>query len=506
MTIAPPAVEAVPAKAVERRSVHIGLRALAACGPMVVSFALLHLWLGKSIVDYLPVQSDDLSYWHQASSFAEVGFGNGYYTYEELPAALPSAYGAWGPMFPLLYGALLFLIGTVTPTSVVLLILVLFGALVFGALLTARPTVRQTVVVGLVLASYPPLLVYLPGGMQEPLHHAFAVLIAAAFLRLLNGHRHAFALLCGILVSASLFRPTWSFLLLPATVLAVRGRPRVAALKALAAACSAVAALSALFPLWAAPYPYGVSYRATHADGWHHKAAVLFHNVKHNAHLLVQPGEWVLRIGPPQFFALVLVGLMALFLLWRKRSALTGVVLLALALPAAFVVLVYGVDNSTRTLSPHLLFAAVLVCLSVDVVPVAIGFLALNLVMGMLVKPDFLLYNRPNYTASRASVDEVRPILAEHLKYRPGADPWCNTLLDSARVPFQYQLAAVPAGFGISVDIDHSLTGPVKSAYVLAKAPAADWLRSYGTNLERLVDTAQGTLYRNAGSPCFFTR
>jgi hypothetical protein len=504
MTIAPPAVEAVPTKAVERRSVHIGLRVLAACGPMVVSFALLHLWLGRSIVDYVPVQSDDLSYWHQASSFARVGFGNGYYTYEELPAALPSAYGAWGPMFPMVYGALLFLTGTVTPASVVLLNLVLFGALVFVALLMARPTVRQTVVVGLVLASYPPLLVYLPGGMQEPLHHAFAVLIAAAFLRLLNGHRHALATLCGIVVIASLFRPTWSFLLLPATFLAVRGKPRVVALKALAAACSAVAALSALFPLWAAPYPYGVSYRATHADGLQHKASVLFHNVKHNLHLLVQPGEWVLRIGAPQFFALVLVGLVALFLLWRKRSVpLTGVVFLALALPAVFVVLVYGVDNSTRTLSPHLLFAAVLVGLTVDVVPVAIGFLALNLAMGVLVKPDFLLYNRPNYTAAKATIDEVRPILAEHLKYRPDADPWCNTLLDSARVPFQYQLAAVPAGFGISVDIDHSLTGPVKSAYVLAKEPAADWLRSYGTRLERIADTPQGTLYRNAGSPCF---
>jgi hypothetical protein len=483
--------------------------------PVALVLGLLRLLLGASLSRYLPIQSDELSYWHQIATFARAGFGNGYYSYQELTPPALSAYGAWGPVFPSLYGTVLGLVG-VSTVSVVRLNLVLFTVGVAGALVIARPDARRLVVIALSLLTFTPMLLFLPSGMQEPLHLALAVALAALFHRLLHDgpaarRTHAVRLV-GLIVLAALLRPTWGLLLIPVALAATIGWPGRRRLWAFGGAAGAALALGVLFSVWSAPYPYLAVGRLRNAASVSARLDVVRHNVWRNLSLLVAPKDRLLQTNVAQHYVVltvmvVLTGLIA----WALRTRTPGLALtagiagLAVALPLGLVTVLYDMFPGTRVLAAHLLFAVVLLGLSPSRPALAVPVLVM--VSFLVALPwfhrDFVAWDGTNFRGDRRTVAAFHREVAEALVYRPGADRWCNTVLAATDSRFFYQLLGIPAGFGVSVDLDHEFTGPLRSAYVIATDRVVPHLPGRGAGLEPIVHTRQGTLYRNRNSPCF---
>src|SRR5262249_13863578 len=123
-----------------------------------------------------------------------------------------SPFGAHGPAYPALYGSL-----PLSEVEAHAFFLALAGAAWF---FLARPSPPVATLAGLLLATFWPLWLFLPSAMQEPLHVAFAMLLAG-----LSPKRAAFAV--AVLV-ASLLRASWALVLVPYALSAFPRRRAVA--------------------------------------------------------------------------------------------------------------------------------------------------------------------------------------------------------------------------------------------------------------------------------------
>lgn len=80
--------------------------------PALLVISILHFRYGTNIYEHVPVWNDEVGYWHQAATFAAVGFQGGYYSYNENTArATWTRFGVHGPWYPMLYGTLGRLLG-----------------------------------------------------------------------------------------------------------------------------------------------------------------------------------------------------------------------------------------------------------------------------------------------------------------------------------------------------------------------------------------------------------
>ncbi|MFZ2879145.1 MAG: hypothetical protein WA009_06365, partial [Phototrophicaceae bacterium] len=66
------------------RLVLIVLTLCVALVPAIMAAALLRQYNQATLFDLIPAQSDEIMFWRQSATFAEVGFAGGYYTAYEL--------------------------------------------------------------------------------------------------------------------------------------------------------------------------------------------------------------------------------------------------------------------------------------------------------------------------------------------------------------------------------------------------------------------------------------
>jgi hypothetical protein len=514
VAVEPPVAEPAKLRPLRRE---LPLYCLIAALPPVLGLAVLHVWLHKGLSNYMPVLSDDLYYWHQIVSFSKVGFGNGYYTYQELMAPGITPYGFWGPMLPMLYGTAVAVVG-VSYTVVVKLNMVVLAAAIVAALVITRPSRTRLLLVGLVLATATPTLFYLLGGMQETVHFAFAVLFAALFHRLLQtpAGRRAWpaAWLVTVIGFAALLRATWALLLVPAA-LALGWGNRRRMLGGVTVALVGAGALGLLFPLWSAPFPYDNLDRIRVAPGLGAKLTLLLGNMQTNVGILGTIATRYYQTSVVQRLEAVAILVLAVGLLIRAirrrdqdSAALATVAGLAVLLPFVLVFALYDLGAGTRMIATNLLFVAVLAALSARVrVECALPLLLVvtNLATLSCFHNDVVTSVRYNYAlgANPRTVAGFRAELAGHLTYQPGADRWCNTVLVANSNPFAYPVLAVPPGIGISVDLNQEFAGPLRSGYVLTTDAIRPKLPGGGAQLILLTNTSQGALYRNPASPCY---
>jgi hypothetical protein len=301
-------------------------------------------------------------------------------------------------------------------------------------------------------------------------------------------------------------------LLIPAALVGLRGRRRRMLIGA-GVATVAAAAFGAWFTLWSAPYPYDNLDGMRVAPTLGAEAALMLANLRLNLHTLLQFDG-----GPAQVFIIMRLQAAAASVLllavlgwaWRRRdndaTALAGVATLALLLPLALLIGAYDLAAGTRVIGPHVLLVGALLALNArigwrGVLPVVM--VASQVLSVGAFRDDVRDSSRADYVGvSAASIAAFRSELGGQLRYRPGVDRWCNTVLLSTDEPFFYQLAAIPPGFGVSVDLNHRFAAPLQSAYVLAPDARRAELPEAGTGLIPLVRTSKGTLYRNPASPC----
>ncbi len=487
------------------RNVLLGV--LVAGLPLLLGAGLLWAHWQASYAELVPFWSDELYYWHQAQTWRVAAWSGGYYTVSEhLPRLAWSRFYVWGAFSPALYGAL----GGDSLQSVWR---VNVSALVAGCMLAAAGlSWRRAVMLAVLLAVSPLPLSYMPSSMQELLHVGVALGAAAGFARLLRGERWTRGLLVAWLLAATLLRPTWGLLLLPALVLG-ETRPKQIAARLLAFALL-FGAFSALFQASSAPYPHFRSQFFAQAATPLDALSALWNYVWHNVGLLFGSGT------PTAFWqrahivglVLVLTGVWA----WERRrgtpvltTAEWGLHLFNLLAVYLAVLTLHEVEDGRdyRVLAPHLFFSASLLVLRGRwrvLLPLLLAF-ALSLPDTL---QEYVEFHAPRFKANNTATQLARwqPVIGAYLAYEAGASAWCNTVSASVYYIADFAseaglLLAIPRGMGITwINPDDVPTRFQARYLLLADWDVAAWQARL--NITPMVRVRDGTVYRNLDAAC----
>jgi hypothetical protein len=474
--------------------------------PVALSLLLLRWWLDASLFDYVPVLSDDASYWHQATSFARVGFDHGYYTYQEVPPAIGVG-GPWGPAIAAFVGSVIRLTGLAGKLAAVSVVMIAtFVILAATGLVVARKGVPALLGAGILLTTFGPLILYLGSGMQEPIHLGLAVLLAALFHRQIDQpDRRISVVTVAVILVASLLRPLWALLLLPALLLRWHDTLRQRVLASVVG-LSATASIFILYGAWSARFPGPWSWSIA-GSPLEDAVGIVRENLARNLGSLFRVTGVIYRsaIWQRYFILMVAVGLTVLVFRNRFRGVDRKTALVAwVAIVPAFgmVMLTSDITPHIRVLAPGLLFLSMLALFRGGrwvVIPLMV--VGLNMATWSAFQHDYELLIGHNYAEGDGSISQMRETLAPHLQHEPGADPWCNTVLLSTESAFFFEMAAIDPGIGVSIDLNHEFeTDRIRSKYVIA-TDYAQFLTA--ESFVKIVDAPpRGVLYLNLESDC----
>jgi hypothetical protein len=475
--------------------------ALLAIVPTSIVLALVLALFDAGPRRFLPFWTDEVVYWNEAAVFGDTGFGGGYTVIQEEPArAAFTHFGPHGPVFPAFHGAIAAVWGW-RAYSAFLVNLALVSLAALAWIHGARGGTSAPAV--LVLASFWPLLLYLPTNMQEPTHFAFAFLFALAIDRDARGAAgtRRLAWTAALLAVAALVRPSWALLVLPLFWQTARRSGVRAVVLLLLAAAAATAVAWTAFDVLAAPSPHNTraltrAWLDTPADALAQQLATTTRNLRQYIALDEEGPQIVFR-----YFLALFVALLGIRCVARPADAARALAvetaLLAVVPVLVLVVLVGEVESwrDYRVLAPHLLVALLVL------VPHR-GWERWLWAVTLAALPvhyyGFIDFHRDRFTTDPAPIAAMHDATATTMPFVPGADPWANTITVHAE-QLQFPLLGLPRGIGISYVFDWAnLPDPVRSRYLLLR-PEDEPALSPRVRLVPLSATPLGTLYRNDG-------
>jgi len=286
------------------------------------------------------------------------------------------------------------------------------------------------------------------------------------------------------------------------------------------------------FAYLTAPYPYGfLELLRGGAKGFEEQAQLVGQHALANVRTVITPDGSLLvtdlqRVQHAQVVVILaflcFVALAPLRIVVRRRSGRTGGGSLTTRWPADFplffhvtnlgsiaiaLVLMYDIGSwrDYRTMAPHLLLSVVLFVIMPNRrwLILAILFVLSNLVFTPAFVQDFQTYRASSFSGVSSDVETFGASVESEVRYRPGADPWCNTLLSSwpGGEALPLEILGVPSGIGVSLDYSGGVAAPLKSAYVLTSQENYEILKGQ-TDLVLLTETSHGNLYFNIDSGC----
>lgn len=481
------------------------------CVPLVV-VGLVRGLFGTPLSAFRPVLSDEIYYFHEAHTFGRASFTGGYYTLDERlnPSGI-TPFGPHGAGFVMLYGLVAKVFDWHRHSVLVLNLLAIAMAGWLWGVSAPASTPRLWLSV-LLLMTFWQMVFWASSGMQESLHHAGAIVMAALFARALAGSTSPWLILCGSVTLAllALIRPTW-IIVMPFWALVTTGhasRRRVSV--ALALSLATGAAMLLIFNRTVAPYSRGFSFvellnRSANAPS-------VVDNLLFNLRRTLTFSEYdaleiVHRLQYWTFMAGAIVLAVAIS---RRRSewrvgpvrhlAIAG---LSMAIVLGLMLVLYSLTNwaEHRILSAFLLFAALLTLTAPGRAPMLLvtGLIVSNLATTATFVRVFDAKRQEQFVWDRRGVNALQDALGEDVVYHPGQSRWCNTLLTGQEPPY---LIAVPAGIGISV---------VREPDQIPHVPHSRYLLVDDSTLKRfqhpprvraLATLPYGTLYLNLDSGC----
>ena len=504
----------------KNRSLYLLTAAAVISIPVVTTLLLVRFVLDSSIYQHVPAFSDELMYWRQALTFLHAGFDGGYYTVHEAAARAPFIhFYAHGPLYSVFFGS----IGRITGWY---LYSIPFFNMAFTTLALAvftwlaRLTFRQLVLVGLLVLTFWPMLIFLPSSMVENLHHSIAIVLALAFgFRLRRGKPMPRLLrlgTAGLIIVAALFRPPWAVMLMPLFWLDADPTVPRAKWKAVLWSLPLVAVLFLLTVYWTAPY-HNIQARFTEA--------LMAGDLLQAARIVV--GNIVLNIVRSLLGNLLevvfrgqVIFIVAAMMIAARSKPLTGfwrwlfrhtrpstdeqVFYLFSLLPILLLnVVLYDVTfwKDYRLLSPYLLMVLMVLILQRHTRVVTL-VVALN----VLLLPSFVhayhTLNHASYSVSQTTIDDARETFANALTPDlDSANSWCRTVLTKG---LPVQTLGLPAEMGVSFYLDiEAFAQPPRSQYLLLETAEAETFTTVtGIALDRIASVDTLHLYRSADSDC----
>jgi hypothetical protein len=496
------------------RGRRVALTLLCTAAVPLIVIVLVRWLFAVPLSSFRPVLNDEVAYWHQTLTFTRTGFHGGYYTLGELTNASGfTPFGPHGPGFAMAYGMFGKALGW-HRHSVVVLNLVLIACAGWLWTAVARLNTSRLALSALLLLTFWHMVFWAPTGMQEGLHHAGAIAMAAFFAHALDEHRRRWIVAAGWVVLGALafIRPSWVVMLPFWALTAIRPRSLGRALAAVAFGSLLAIGVVIAYSRTTAPFPAGFFFLK--ALDLTLGVRAVSDNVLFNLRRSLAFGEYtpIEILHRLQYWSLTATALVIAGIgLWRLRRGRTGSsptphLLVSAAVMAAalfFMVVLYTLTNwaEHRVLSAFLLFGVLLPIAA----PTRIALLlpAAMVISNIVTTPLFLHAfegNRhDNFVWDRRGTYALASTVDPTLVYRPSDSRWCNTLLTSQYPPY---LIAVPAGIGLSVVREPELMSlPPRSGYLLLDDRARTSF-SRPLALQALAEMPYGTLYRNLESGC----
>ncbi|MCC6566348.1 MAG: hypothetical protein IT298_11340 [Chloroflexi bacterium] len=508
------------------RLVLIVLTLCVALVPAIMAAALLRQYNQATLFDLIPAQSDEIMFWRQSATFAEVGFAGGYYTAYELTPRVGGFY-AWGLAAPVFYGSIGAVFGWPLWAIAVINLVALAAAVVVYAWLI-RASLEQMAWLGVFLALYHPLNNYAPTGYIEVLNMALALVLAGGFVRLLRAWRdgqpvpRGAALITGtVLLYAALLRAPWAVLFLP--LLLLIDRPATWRRTLWTAAKSVAVALIpvALYALTSAPYPETILSRIARNPSLDRLVRITGRNIARNMALFMDGDHLELHVRVAAAVITLALTAVVLYVGWRwvrRRGIPTrwqlpvaeaSLAWFTLATLLAFIIVVYDIHGlrGYRMLAGALLmaFGVTLAFRRRWLIVSAVALLA----VALPYSTHFYDLNTNFQTApeKHARYAEYKPLLADALVYDPSLPSrWCNTVL----FDLYYLLGetsvmvSAPPGFGTSITEavpEGQMPIPPESRY-LGLRDTTYALYADQLNVEAVLPLPEGMLYRNLDADC----
>lgn len=484
--------------------------AAAALSPVILTYVCIAAFFHSSPADFHPVWNDEIDYWHQILTFVTAGFNGGYYSVEEAVARTPySRFGTHGPFFSLLFGSAALLTGW-SQSSALLFNMFCISAAAAFFLWRTRSTPGRSFLTGALLVTCWPLLLYIPSAMQESLHHALALVLAALFADLYRddgSSPRAAAVTFIALTAASLLRATWAALFIPFLLQVLPGRSVASRLLACVSGLLCLVLSLFLFAYLAAPFPdnfVNTLFVIVKSDTREGLAFFLSHAATNLKSVFLLNNGYPLEILQHYQMIVFLAGSTAALITARKMGTLSHgsfIHVINLGIIAALVLTLYDTNDwrDYRVVTPHLLFSAsLMIAAGSRRLPLFLIISSLLLVSGF--SRTYRFFHREHFSASTASTRLFALQYAPHLRYRPEASPWENSLLvDIESVqPF---IVALPGGIGINAVMDwQRIPYPLKSSYILVP-PALVQSGVIRGDFSPLAAGPFGTLYKNLGAP-----
>lgn len=491
-----------------------GLLALLLLFPALASALLIWHAFGTGWGDFLPAWNDEVVYWHEILTFALHGFAGGYYSIEELTPAAPfTAFGTHGPFFPMLYGTVAKVFGW-TKTSGPLFNIGAITLALAAFVGLARPRLRHLAAVAALVAVFWPILLYIPTTMQESLHQADAIVLAALFCRLLAANGSSPRLLFLTLMvtaGAALVRPTWSFLFMAlALAQSPGGRPREKA-HAVMFAVAAVAVFFVLIRFLTAPYPDGFLHLFFARLAEDPPGALIFFGDRLLGNILAllrfdrcSALEVLLR------YVILALLVYSAYFSWRGQSsetednrnerALICFSFYNLLFILTFTLLFYDIGDwrDFRVLAPHLLLSLLILAMTRKKRVVVAAVLAFLLLSPVFYK-TFLVFHQVHFKREVDLVGHFSPIAAQ-IRYDKEKGSWANSLLVDIG-SMQYFLTDVSPGIGIGGVLNwNRIAYPLKSRYVFVPSPVYLQIKNRA-HLRLLSSGPLGHLFVNLDCP-----
>jgi hypothetical protein len=508
-----------------RRLIHRSSRVLAtllcvACVPLV-TLVLVRWLFGAPLSAFRPILSDEIYYWHEALTFARAGLHGGYYTLDEVTNASGfTPFGPHGAGFVMLYGVVGKVLEWHRHSVVVLnLLVVAIGGWIWAV--CAPVTTARLWVSALLLASFWQMVFWASTGMQESLHHAGAIAMAALFAAALARPPATRVIVAGCVALGllSLVRPTWIILMPLWALVTTRQSGRARTIGAVAASLVAAAVMLMIFNRTAAPYAGGFSFVQVFSLSVGTRSIV--ENLLFNLGRTVTFSEYddLEILHRIQYWGF-LTGTIALVGLWWRRSPpspqgsgeavwRTGPIAhMAVAATAMLTILgmmlvLYSLTNwaEHRVLSAFLLFGALLTLAAPGRAPLWLvaALIVSNVATAGTFRRVFEAKRQEQFIWDRRGIFELQEALAGRVGYRPGETRWCNTLLTAKELPY---LIAVPAGIGISVVREPDQMPHIPySRYLLVDESTLGNFK-HRPRVNRLSTLPYGTLYVNLDADC----
>jgi hypothetical protein len=490
-----------------------------------------------SFTDLFPLYSDEIYYWHQAATFAQVGFANGQYSIGEIPAQI-GRYHAWGLAAPILYGTMGHIAGwPLWAIPVANLVLVTLALMLWVSV--ARPDIKQILAALFFLGMFAPFVTQVSSSMFEFVQYAWAIVLAAALWRVLQQPPRSRALRWGLLALGlacfvALFRVTWSIIIPIVGALALRHRGKRGILVGWVIGVGLAAVMYIVYTRTAAPYSEYVPQFKAFANGVRAGLEAVQSHIAVNIDLFLhgEPIEMSLRLQVLVIWCLLCVGFVVRKIAQRRqpdprpdhdavssKSSLwnafatddPGEVMLHTFLLMGqlfLIIVVYDVGSwrDYRLLSGHVVLSGFLL-----IGRRRWGVLAAVLLISLLTLPLTLSTTREwtqEYLKQQRIVsrlEESNPQIDAVVQYDSTLSPaLCNTVTHTVYFGFisTHILLAIEPGIGLTILLsDADVHLPFQAHYLLLDN---DFITRYSSQLhvEFLLSVPGGVLYRNLDAPC----